>query len=85
MQRVTTRKISLTLSEDLLEDIREKVGPRGTSKYVDHAVRAWVEADRRAAAFDRFLAKLDETDPPSEQDRALARKQVDSILGAPER
>lgn len=45
-----TRKVSLTLDEDLLAEAREMVGPRGLSSYVNRALRRQLQHDRPAKA-----------------------------------
>lgn len=49
-----TKKISLTLEQELLAEAREIVGTRGLSSYVNRALRHQLQHDRLAD----FLAEL---------------------------
>lgn len=43
---MATKKYTVTLPEELAEEIREKVGPGGFSAYVTHAVRREFQNDK---------------------------------------
>lgn len=77
---MTTDKISLTFEEDLLRLLRSRVGARGISKFVGAAVRAELESEMRAEELDRYIAMLNEVNPPSDLDRLHAREAVDAAM-----
>ncbi|HEX3425469.1 MAG TPA: hypothetical protein VHT30_05010 [Acidimicrobiales bacterium] len=60
-------KLSLTLDEAAIAELRKRVGSRGLSSAVNQAVIAEVERLRRAEALDRWLGELDETDGPIDE------------------
>ncbi len=76
---MATRKISLTLDEALLAELRAQVGPRGVSSYVDEAVRDRLDSDRRRQALIQALDELDELDPPTDEERAAGERWADEL------
>lgn len=65
------RKVTLTLPEELLRKLRERVPDRGLSRYVAEATAARLNAEERATLRERLkeqcLARAD-------RDRALAEE-----------
>jgi len=65
-----TRKMSVTLPEDLVEEVRERTGERGFSRYVAEAVIRQVELDKLVELDDALTA---EYGSPSDEELAKAR------------
>ncbi|WP_007509845.1 MULTISPECIES: hypothetical protein [Pseudofrankia] len=64
-------KVSLTLDSDLVQEARERVGPRELSAYINAALRQRLQHDRLA----EFLAASDEeAGPVPEEDIEEARR-----------
>ncbi|MQA86910.1 MAG: hypothetical protein GEV03_20345 [Streptosporangiales bacterium] len=61
---MATKKVSITLDADVLAELRERVGPRGLSAYINEAVRRELKLDR----MDEFLEGAEERagPPPKE-------------------
>ena len=66
---MATEKISATVDKDVVEEIREMVGPRGVSSFLTEAAR---EKLQRA----RILAYLGELDEAHGKPDARARKEA---------
>lgn len=69
---MAVRKISATLSEDVLSGIRERVGPRGLSAWLDAVARERLAAERSREELLAWLSELDAQDPATEEERAAA-------------
>jgi hypothetical protein len=65
-----TRKMSVTLPGDLVEEVRERTGERGFSRYVAEAVIRQVELDKLVELDDALTA---EYGSPSDEELAKAR------------
>lgn len=57
-------KVTLTLSTDELEELRQLVGARSLSAAVDNAIRAYLARLRHLAAVDEWLAELEREHGP---------------------
>jgi hypothetical protein len=68
-ERAGKTKLSVTLDADVVDELRQRVGPRGLSAAVNHAVVAEVARLRRSAALDRWLAELETSDGPADEAR----------------
>lgn len=49
-------KVTLTLPKDLMAEVRTLTPPRGQSRFVAEAIRAFLEAQRRRALRERLIA-----------------------------
>ncbi|MDT0308652.1 CopG family transcriptional regulator [Streptomyces sp. DSM 44917] len=73
---MATKKITVTIPEDLLEEIRGEAAERGLSAYVAEALRMKHEQDRLA----EVAAWLEEEYGPfTEEELAAARAELDAI------
>ena len=77
---MATRKISLTIDETALDEIRASVGARGVSRFVDAAVREKIDRDERRAGVIAWLDELDRTDPPTPEELAAGEAQAQAIV-----
>lgn len=57
-------KVTLTLSTETLEELREVVGARSLSAAVDQAIAAHLRKVRHLAAVDRWLAEMERAHGP---------------------
>ena len=62
------KKVSVTLPADLLDEIREKVGPGNLSRYLTEAA----DEKRRHEALDDWLARMDTEHGPVSPDAEAA-------------
>jgi post-segregation antitoxin (ccd killing protein) len=63
IRNVSTTKLSVTVEEDLAEELRDRAGTRGVSAFVNQAVRHELEREQLA----ELLADLEEDlGPPDE-------------------
>ncbi|MCM2577753.1 CopG family transcriptional regulator [Streptomyces meridianus] len=73
---MATKKITITIPEELLEEIRADAAERGVSAYVAEAL--WAKRDR-----DRLVELVDwlqeEHGPVTDAERAAALAELDSI------
>lgn len=60
---MTVAKVSLSLDEALVEEARERVGPRGLSGYVNRALGHELQRDRLGALLDELAAEAGAIDP----------------------
>jgi hypothetical protein len=58
------QKVTLTLSTEALEELRELVGARSLSAAVDRAIAAELNRLRHLAALDEWLLELDRAHGP---------------------
>jgi hypothetical protein len=58
------QKVTLTLSTDRLEELRELVGSRSLSAAVDDAVEAYLDRRKHLTAVDEWLAELEQAHGP---------------------
>lgn len=65
------KKVSVTLPADLLEQVRERVGPGNLSSYIAEALE---ENERRVALGEWAEAMEAEHGPPSEEDLEEVRR-----------
>ncbi|ASU85744.1 CopG family transcriptional regulator [Nocardiopsis gilva YIM 90087] len=90
---MATKKVTITIPEDLLEEIRGEVDERGISAYVTEAVRQkrdhdllvelvdWLEEEHGPVTEDEYaagLAELDELHAEHEARRAAAHHSGDA-------
>ncbi len=79
---MATKKVTVTIPEDLLEEIRSETSERGMSAYIAEAVR--LKRDR-----DRLLELVDwleeEHGPVTESEQAAALKELDELDAEHER
>ena len=61
---MSRQKVTLTLSTDALEELRELVGARSLSGAVDRAVAAHLHRLRHLAAVDHWLAEMEREHGP---------------------
>lgn len=52
---VATEKVSLTIGSDVLQQARERTGPRGLSAYATRALRRQLERDNLADLLDELV------------------------------
>ena len=76
---MATQKISVTLDAERLAKLRERVGARGVSAYLDEALADRMELDERQQALLDFFDELDADDPPTPERRARAKREADRI------
>ncbi|MET7766485.1 CopG family transcriptional regulator [Streptomyces sp. NPDC005336] len=73
---MATKKVTVTIPEDLLEEIRPEVAERGMSAYIAEALR--LKRDR-----DRLLELIDwleeEHGPVTESEQAAALEELDGL------
>lgn len=76
-----TRKKSVTIPADLLNEAEERTGPRGLSAYVARALATQLELDR----LDDYLTACEETNGPVTAEmraKILAdRAEADALIG----
>ncbi|MGH2771822.1 MAG: CopG family transcriptional regulator [Actinomycetota bacterium] len=61
---MATRKISVSVEEDLVDAVNERVGPRGVSRFVARAIRHELEREE----LNELLAELEQVlGPPDER------------------
>lgn len=74
---MATRKISVSVEEDLVDAVQDRVGARGVSRFVSRAIRHELEREE----LSELLADLEEVlGPPDEElmvEAAAAFDQVD--------
>lgn len=77
-----TAKLSVSVDEALVSEVRNRVGERGVSAFVTRAVRHELERER----LSDFLAELEaELGPPDEEmvaEAAAAFEKVEAVSGA---
>lgn len=76
VQSMATKKYTVTLPEELAEEIRKEVGPRAFSAYVARAIERQREHDRLGELVERLLK---EGGPLSEEEEAAADKEMRDI------
>jgi hypothetical protein len=75
--RVATRKISITVDSELVDEVKARVGARGVSGFFSKAVADAIEAERENEGLDELLAYLEEKlGPPKEEDLAWAEQVI---------
>ncbi len=73
---MATEKVSITLDEELLRAVRERVGGRGLSAYVNEALRRDLQHDR----IRDFLAAMEEEQGPiPEEVMEEVRREWDAV------
>lgn len=73
---MATKKYTVTLPEELAEEIRGEVGPGAFSAYVTRAIERQREHDRLGELVERMLK---EGGPLTEQEQAAAAKEMRDI------
>jgi Arc/MetJ-type ribon-helix-helix transcriptional regulator len=73
---MASKKITVTIPEDLLEEIRADVSDRGMSAYVTEALRAKRSRDQLAELVDWLQ---EEYGPLTDEERQEARAELDEI------
>ncbi|NED83802.1 hypothetical protein G3I76_27365 [Streptomyces sp. SID11233] len=73
---MATKKYTVTLPEELAEEIRGEVGPGAFSAYVTRAIERQREHDRLGELVERLL---EEGGPLTEQEQAAAVKEMRDI------
>ena len=76
---MASRKITVTIPEDLLDEIRSEARDRGLSAYIAEALRAKRDRDR-LVELSQWLQ--DEHGEVTEAERAAARAELDDIDAA---
>ena len=73
---MATRKISVSVDEELVDAVQERVGARGVSRFVSRAIRHELERGE----LSELLAELEEVlGPPDEQLMADAAAAFDQV------
>ena len=73
---MATRKISVTVQEDLVDAMQDRVGARGVSRFVSRAIRHELEREE----LSELLAELEEVlGPPDESLVAEATVAFDQV------
>ena len=79
---MATRKISVTVDEDLVDAMQDRVGVRGVSRFVSRAIRHELEREE----LSELLAELEEVlGPPDERFVAEAAAAFDEVERANKR
>jgi hypothetical protein len=74
---MATEKISATVDQDVVDEIRELVGPRGVSSFLTEAAREKLQRARILT----YLKELDDTyGEPDARDRKLAKRKLAKVL-----
>ncbi|MFE0425819.1 CopG family transcriptional regulator [Streptomyces sp. NPDC058953] len=79
---MATKKVTVTIPEDLLDDIRSEAAERGLSAYVAEALRLKRDRDRLRELVDWLE---DEHGPVTEDERAAARAEMAELDAEHER
>ncbi len=79
---MATKKVTVTIPEDLLEDIRAEVADRGMSAYVTEALRLKRDRDRLRELVDWLE---EEHGPVTENERAAALQELADLDAEHER
>lgn len=73
---MATRKISVSVEEDIVDAMQDRVGPRGVSRFVSRAIRHELEREE----LTELLAELEEAlGPPDEDLMAEAAAAFDQV------
>ncbi|MER7045153.1 CopG family transcriptional regulator [Streptomyces jumonjinensis] len=73
---MATKKVTVTIPEDLLEEIRGEAAERGLSAYVAEALRVKRDRDRLVELVDWLE---EEHGPVTESERAAVRHELDDL------
>lgn len=73
---MATKKITVTIPEELLDEIRTEAAERGLSAYVAEALRFKRDRDRLVELVDWLE---EEYGPVTEDERAAAREELDEL------
>ncbi|WP_090769085.1 CopG family transcriptional regulator [Nonomuraea maritima] len=73
---MATKKITVTIPEELLDEIRTEAAERGLSAYVAEALRFKRDRDRLVEMVDWLE---EEYGPVAEDERAAAREELDEL------
>ncbi|RAY13164.1 CopG family transcriptional regulator [Actinomadura craniellae] len=73
---MATKKVTVTIPEDLLEEIRADAAERGLSAYVAEALRAKLARNRLRELVDWLQ---EEYGPLTDEERAAARAKLEEI------
>jgi hypothetical protein len=73
---MATKKVTVTIPEDLLEEIRSEAAERGLSAYVAEALRFKRDRDRLQELVDWLQ---EEHGPVTEDERATAYKELEDL------
>ncbi|MGW7364310.1 CopG family transcriptional regulator [Streptomyces sp. NPDC054841] len=79
---MATKKVTVTIPEDLLDEIRAEAAERGMSAYVAEALRFKRDRDRLRELVDWLE---EEHGPVTESERATARGELDDLDAEHER
>ncbi|MGY1454049.1 CopG family transcriptional regulator [Streptomyces sp. SS8] len=79
---MATKKVTVTIPEDLLEEIRSEVTERGLSAYFTEALRLKRERDRLRELVDWLE---EEHGPVTESERAAALRELEDLDAEHER
>ncbi|MEV6110589.1 CopG family transcriptional regulator [Streptomyces sp. NPDC051940] len=79
---MATKKVTVTIPEDLLDDIRAEAAERGLSAYVAEALRAQRDRDRLRELVDSLQ---EEHGPVTAQERGAALEELDDLDAEHER
>ncbi|GHB01814.1 CopG family transcriptional regulator [Streptomyces termitum] len=79
---MATKKVTVTIPEDLLEEIRTETAERGLSAYITEALRRQRDRDR----LRELVGWLEEEHGPvTEEERAAVRAEMDAFHAEHER
>ncbi|MFJ9031480.1 CopG family transcriptional regulator [Streptomyces sp. NPDC102274] len=73
---MASKKVTVTIPEDLLDEIRAEAGERGMSAYVAEALRLKRDRDRLRELVDWLE---EEHGPVTESERAAVRDELDDL------
>lgn len=79
---MATKKVTVTIPEDLLEEVRAEAAEHGLSAYVAEALRLRRDRDRLGELVDWLE---EEHGPVTEAERAAARAELDDLDAEHER
>jgi post-segregation antitoxin (ccd killing protein) len=80
---VATRKISITVDEKLVDELKARVGERGVSRFVSDAIAEAIDREDERAWLGELLGRLEaELGPPDPELVAEASAMFDRVQAA---
>ena len=76
---MATTKTSVTLETTTLRSIRELVGERGVSSFLETAAQDMLKHEQRRTTLLAYLAELQEANPPTPDEITRATKAAETI------